>query len=501
MAAILDFGQAGSRSKVLPGPVGIIGAGKVGTALAALLHARGVDIAGVSGRTLDDTRRMAQAARLEASAALDRARTLAMSKIVFLTVPDDAIGALCKEIADGEGWRAGQGVVHCSGALPSDVLQPARDAGALAASFHPLQAFASLDAALTHMPGSTFALEGDDELVAQLEVFVDLLNGTPLRLRAEEKTVYHAAAAIASNYTVTLAALASNLLVRRGIAPDANTALYYLMPLLKGTVDNLDALGLPAALTGPLVRGDTGTVAHHLAALEECCASELAHLYRHLARLTLPMARQKGHLDEATIEQLEELLQERNDKDKNLITIEIPQAVEGVTKDDLRRLTNEMVDTMLSMIADCTDADVTHEPADPEADDPVAASDDEVKLPWTLGHVIVHTTASAEESAALAAELARGVEWHGRSRSEVPWRTVTSIEQCRQRLEESRRMRLASLDMWPDHPHLDNTYTPREGVPPINATRRFLNGLRHDQSHVEHIARLVEEARSVKRET
>ncbi|HYP40585.1 MAG TPA: hypothetical protein VEX13_09525, partial [Chloroflexia bacterium] len=73
MAAILDFGQAGSRSKVLPGPVGIIGAGKVGTALATLLHALGVDVAGVSGRTLADGKRMAHAARLDASATLDRA--------------------------------------------------------------------------------------------------------------------------------------------------------------------------------------------------------------------------------------------------------------------------------------------------------------------------------------------------------------------------------------------------------------------------------------------
>src|SRR5205814_8148276 len=138
----------------------------------------------------------ALSAGLDPTTARDRAETLRAANIIFLTVPDDAIGPLCLEIANEGGWRAGQGVVHCSGALPSDVLQPARDAGTLIASFHPLQAFASLQAALEHMPGSTFALEGDPELVAQLDVLVDILGGTAIRLKASEKTIYHAAAAI-----------------------------------------------------------------------------------------------------------------------------------------------------------------------------------------------------------------------------------------------------------------------------------------------------------------
>src|SRR5687768_8079740 len=166
--------------------------------------------------------------------------------------------------------------------------------------------------------------------------------------------------------------------------------------------------------------------------------------------------------------------------------------------EELRHLTNQMVDTMLSLIEGSTDEDVTREPDDPGANDPAAATPDETYMPWTLGHVIVHTTASAEESSALAAELARGVAYHGRSRSEVPWRVVTTIEECRQRLEESRRMRLASLDMWPDKPYLDNTYSAREGAPVINAVRRFVNGLRHDESHLGQIARLVREGKEAR---
>jgi hypothetical protein len=173
----------------------------------------------------------------------------------------------------------------------------------------------------------------------------------------------------------------------------------------------------------------------------------------------------------------------------------LPDTID-LSRDDLRRLTNEMVDYLLDLIADCGDADVVFEPSEPGAYDSAAATEGEVNMPWTLGHVIVHVTASSEEAAALAAELARGVEFHGRSRSEVHWTTVTTVEQCRHRLEESRRMRMASLDMWPDQPHLDNTYVPREGAPPINAVRRFLNGLRHDAGHLDQIDDILRQAQA-----
>jgi hypothetical protein len=167
-----------------------------------------------------------------------------------------------------------------------------------------------------------------------------------------------------------------------------------------------------------------------------------------------------------------------------------------LTRDDLRRLTDEMIDRQLELIADCGDAAVVFTPADPEADDPYAKTKEEEAMPWTLGHVIVHTTASSEETAAIAAELARGVEWHGRSRSEVPWRSVTTIAQCRRRLEESRRMRLASLDMWPDDPYLDNIHHHREGERGLNAVAYFIFGLMHDDGHLAQIADIVQQAKN-----
>jgi hypothetical protein len=179
-------------------------------------------------------------------------------------------------------------------------------------------------------------------------------------------------------------------------------------------------------------------------------------------------------------------------------TLTMSELAADLGPDDLRRLSDEMVDTILRSIRDCEDADVVFVPADPEADDPYAVDVAERYMSWTLGHVIVHTTASAEESAALAAELARGVDYHGRSRSEVPWRTVITVAQCRQRLEESRRMRLASLDMWPDEPDLDNTYQSFSGEP-INAVARFVWGLKHDDDHLGQIAATVQQARDARR--
>lgn len=171
---------------------------------------------------------------------------------------------------------------------------------------------------------------------------------------------------------------------------------------------------------------------------------------------------------------------------------------ENISPNDLRMLTNEMIDRMRELIAESEDADVTFVPSDPGANDTYAVNPDEVDLAWTLGHVIVHTTASSEEAAFLAAEVARGVPWRGgRARYEVPWQTVTTIQQCRERLEESRTMRLASLDMWSASPHLDNTYEPRPGIV-HNCISRFVAGLSHDDAHLEQIEKIAQEARAAR---
>jgi len=179
-------------------------------------------------------------------------------------------------------------------------------------------------------------------------------------------------------------------------------------------------------------------------------------------------------------------------------TITFSDMARDLTATDLRNLTKEMIDTMLSIIADATDEDVVFVPRDPNADDPFGIPE-EKNLVWTLGHVAVHTTASSEESAALALTLARGLTPEGRSRYEVPWRSVKTIDQVRDRFEESRRMRLAMLDAWPDEPHLEVVYSVSPRFGPFNATARFLMGLYHDDDHLgqlREIMRQVREARS-----
>jgi hypothetical protein len=125
-------------------------------------------------------------------------------------------------------------------------------------------------------------------------------------------------------------------------------------------------------------------------------------------------------------------------------------------------------------------------------------------MSWTLGHVIAHVTASAEEAAFQAAELARGVRYRQiRSRYEVPWQSVTTIAQCVDRLEESRRMRHGSLDMWPDEPFLDNTFVLKVGTPSsvttdrpeVNAAAKFLLSLMHDLAQMAEIVHQAKEAR------
>ncbi|MGD2253875.1 MAG: DinB family protein [Anaerolineales bacterium] len=175
------------------------------------------------------------------------------------------------------------------------------------------------------------------------------------------------------------------------------------------------------------------------------------------------------------------------------------ELVADLTPDDLRRLTDMMIDKILDLISDCVDADVTFQPSDPQAHDPYAATPDEATMAWTLGHVVVHITASGEETAAMAAEMARGVKYHGRTRYEVPWQEIRTIEACRKRLEESRRMRLGSLSMWPDEPHLEIVCKIWEDKPQVNAIGRFVLGLMHDESHLEHIADIVGQAKAARK--
>lgn len=158
------------------------------------------------------------------------------------------------------------------------------------------------------------------------------------------------------------------------------------------------------------------------------------------------------------------------------------------TVDDLRRLTNESIDTLLGFFEGLTDKDVVFDPVDTDAHDPYAVPGEE-HIGWSLAHLAAHVTASSEEGAAIASLLARGFATAERPRYETPWRDITTHAQVIQRLEESRRMRLAYLDTWPDNPHLDvyREISPRfvEKFGQMNATAAFIFGLRHEVGHFD----------------
>ena len=159
---------------------------------------------------------------------------------------------------------------------------------------------------------------------------------------------------------------------------------------------------------------------------------------------------------------------------------------------DLAGATRTTTDDLLRRIDGITDADILFVPTDPAANDEFASDAAEIDLAWTLGHVIVHLTASAEEAAFIATELARGIARPGRSRWETPWPSVTTAHAARARLEDSRRMILALLSAWPADPHLDVTIEGASG--PRNAIARFLSGLSHTDSHLAQVSEIVRQA-------
>jgi len=193
-------------------------------------------------------------------------------------------------------------------------------------------------------------------------------------------------------------------------------------------------------------------------------------------------------------------------------TLTIQDVADTMTLDDLELATELSVNNMLAHIAACTDADVTFVPRDPHATEDVRDADGET-LGWTLSHVIVHATASSEAGAFAAVDLARGVSLQGpalgyvapcgvsvqgMSLAEAPWDRFTTIEQCRQRLKESKRMRLASLKAWPDLPDLSNRFTPFPGVGRLNAKEMHVLSLEHDDAHQQQLAEIVQQINACK---
>ncbi|MCK5584742.1 DUF2520 domain-containing protein, partial [Candidatus Bipolaricaulota bacterium] len=234
----------------MPKPtLSFIGAGTVGTALSLACAAAGYRVLAIHSRTLEDAENLAS--KLPDAKAVADISAVTTAHLVFLTVPDDSIAAVCGSVA----WPSSVSVVHCSGALSIDVLESAAGKGAKTGSLHPLQTFAAGGEHSDRLADIAYALEASDEdLHAILEELVEALGGKPQWIRSEDKPLYHASAAMASNYLVALLGDASRLWESFGLSRE--NGLNSLLPLVRGTMDNLQGIGFPDALTGPIARGD-----------------------------------------------------------------------------------------------------------------------------------------------------------------------------------------------------------------------------------------------------
>ena len=280
--------------------LGFIGAGTVGTALGIRLGERGYPIVAVSSRTRSSAEKLAQA--IIGCHAVESNQAIADSAdLVFITTPDDAIAPTASEIW----WHPGQSVVHCSGGDSTDILEPARKRGAHAGAFHPLQTFANAKQGVNNMTGSTFALEAEEPLLSTLKDMATVLDGAWIELKASDKVIYHVAAVIACNYLVTLVKVATDLWQTFDVQLDDATRA--LLPLLRGTINNIENIGIPHCLTGPIARGDTGTIEKHIKALEGVAPSILSTYYE-LGRQAVPIALAKGRINQQQAEKLQTIL-------------------------------------------------------------------------------------------------------------------------------------------------------------------------------------------------
>jgi predicted short-subunit dehydrogenase-like oxidoreductase (DUF2520 family) len=283
--------------------LGFVGPGTVGTALARSLASAGYPVVSIFGRNAKRLRRAVESIP-GARAAKSAQAVVDVADVIFLTVPDDAI----RPVADALVWKAGKAAVHCSGAASLDLLETAERQGAEVGAFHPLQTLASLEQAMRNLPGSAVAIEASDPTLEEaLAQMATALGGRPFVLHGD-KALYHAGAVLACNNLVTLLDVAAGLWTELGFTKEEG--LKALLPLVRGTIENLDAIGLPDALTGPVSRGDVGTIERNIAALSEH-DPKTAALYVELARRTIPIARAKGTLGETAEKRLQEYLEGR----------------------------------------------------------------------------------------------------------------------------------------------------------------------------------------------
>lgn len=280
--------------------IGIIGAGVVGTAVGVVLKQKGYEITGAYDVKSESTLQLVE--RIGCTPHTSPQEVSRSADILFITTNDAAIRNVVDTLADRKAFYQGQVVVHMSGAQSSEILDRAKMFGANVLSVHPLQSFANVDGAITNLPGSVFSIEGDRDAYDVAVCMVETLEGEYFFIDRKAKPLYHAGACVVSNYLVTLIDFGVRLLESTGIPRSAGVKA--LLPLIQGTVNNIENIGIPRALTGPISRGDLSTIVKHLECLEEM-APELMKMYSWLGFYTAQIAMEKGTIDDFAMEEFQ----------------------------------------------------------------------------------------------------------------------------------------------------------------------------------------------------
>jgi predicted short-subunit dehydrogenase-like oxidoreductase (DUF2520 family) len=281
--------------------VGIIGAGAVGTALGVAISRAGWPVTALASR---DAQRRERFAGLVPGvrAFVEPGAILEEVELVVLSVPDDAIPA----VVDSMRLYGGQTMVHTSGALGAEVLTPALAAGSHIGAFHPLVSFTSdVERSVAGIDGATIAIEGDEAILGLLADLAEAIGGVPVRLPPGAKAAYHAAAVMASGGLIALLDAIVSLGAAAGLDERGAVAIYGR--LMEQTLANARAVGVAAALTGPIVRGDAGTVEAHLEALRRL-APGVVELYKAAARRELDIAEARRTLAPEQMERVRSAL-------------------------------------------------------------------------------------------------------------------------------------------------------------------------------------------------
>lgn len=240
--------------------VNIIGAGKLGSIYAHLLNSHGAIVREVCNKTEASS---AKACKLLGFAQPVTLEKLSVADLNFICTPDDTIPevtlGLSKHLPQGKG----QIIAHCSGALPSAILEPLQQKGYKTACIHPFRSFIALQDTVQEFVGTYCSLEGDPEAITTLKTLFTDMGAICIPITADKKIIYHMASVFAANYTVTLASIAQECLATVGVAQEFSLPM--ITSIMKSAIANLERENAPEkALTGPIMRGDIATVQHHM---------------------------------------------------------------------------------------------------------------------------------------------------------------------------------------------------------------------------------------------